>query len=281
MKYIISEVKVEESLEEISSIAHIILEHVFDINRTEIILDRSVNFSKAREKELNRILKRLNDNEPIQYIIGESDFYGRTYTVGPGILIPRSETEELIQLVLSENKGKKIRFLDIGTGSGCIPITIAKELKGARASAIDFDPRVIKVARKNAERHEAAVEFLLIDILKEPIPLTGLDVIISNPPYVLESEKAQMKPNVLEYEPERALFVKDDDPLLFYRRIAELAKQALKEGGTLYFEINEKYGEEVKMLLEVMDYTHVEVVKDIYGKDRIVRATNYIDISSF
>ncbi|MBL3654818.1 peptide chain release factor N(5)-glutamine methyltransferase [Fulvivirga sediminis] len=281
LSYIISEVKLEEPEEEISSIAHIILEHVFDINRTEIILDRSVNFSKTKEKQLHQILKRVNENEPIQYIIGESDFYGRSYTVGPDILIPRSETEELVQLVLNENKGNKIRFLDIGTGSGCIPITIAKELRGSRAYAIDFDPRVIKVARKNAEKHAASVEFLLIDILTEPIPVTCLDVIISNPPYVLESEKVQMKPNVLDYEPERALFVKDEDPLLFYRRIAELAKMALKEGGFLYFEINEKYGEEVKMLLEVMEYSQVEVIKDIYGKDRMVRATNNIAITSF
>ncbi|UII22630.1 peptide chain release factor N(5)-glutamine methyltransferase [Fulvivirga ligni] len=278
LQYIIQEITIDEAPEEISSIAHMVLEDLFDINKTEIILDRSVNFSKEKEKALKQMLKRINDHEPIQYILGEAEFYGRKFNVGPGVLIPRSETEELIQLIVNENKGKKIRFLDIGTGTGCIPITLTKELREVRANAIDFDPRVIKIARKNAERYEVPVEFLLIDILKEPIPLTGLDVIISNPPYVLESEKVDMKSNVLDYEPHTALFVEDSDPLIFYRRIAELSKQALKEGGSLYFEINERYGEEVQMLLEVMDYTHVEVVKDIHGKDRIVRATNSVDV---
>ncbi|MBL6449839.1 peptide chain release factor N(5)-glutamine methyltransferase [Fulvivirga sp. 29W222] len=279
-KYIIDGIHLEESVEEIQSIAYLVMEHVFGMDRAEIILDRSINVSNSKEKELKEFIKRINTHEPIQYIIGKTEFYGREFKVDRGVLIPRGETEELVQLIIKENHGKKIKFLDIGTGTGCIPITLLKELKGSRAFAIDYDPRAIKVSRKNAQLHSIQVEFMLIDILNEPIPVQTLDVIVSNPPYVTENDRLQMKPNVLKYEPAMALFVEDSDPLLYYRRIAELAKSTLKEHGVLYFEINERFGKEVQALLEVMDYSNVQIVKDLHGKDRIVRASNSVNVLS-
>ncbi|GAA0892366.1 peptide chain release factor N(5)-glutamine methyltransferase [Fulvivirga kasyanovii] len=278
LKYITDEIHLEESAEEVLSIAYLIMEHVFGLDKAEIILDRSINISNSKAKELKEFIKRINTYEPIQYILGETEFYGREFKVDKGVLIPRGETEELVQLIINENQGKKIKLLDIGTGTGCIPITLLKELRGARAFAIDYDPRAIKVARKNAQLHNVPIEFLLIDILNEPIPVQSLDVIVSNPPYVTESDKLQMKPNVLKYEPAMALFVEDSDPLLYYRRIAELAKSTLKEHGLLYFEINERFGEDVKTLLEVMDYSDVQIVKDLHGKDRIARASNSVNV---
>lgn len=280
LKYITDAIQLEEGPEEISSIAYLIMEHVFEINRTEIILDRSINVSNSKRKELAEFIKRVNTYEPIQYILGKTEFYGRELKVDTGVLIPRGETEELVRLIIQENTGKRIKFLDIGTGTGCIPVTLLKEIKGSRAFAIDYDPRAIKVARKNARLHDVQIEFLLIDILNEPIPIQSLDVIVSNPPYVTESDKLHMKPNVLKYEPSMALFVKDSDPLLYYRRIAELAKNTLKEYGLLYFEINERFGEDVRTLLEVMDYSNVQIIKDLHGKDRIVRASNSINVLS-
>ena len=278
--YISNKIQLDESTEEVKSLAYLLMEHIFKIERTDIILDRSVNITNGQKKQLEEALKRLNNNEPIQYIIGETEFYGRSFKINNSVLIPRGETEELVQLIIKENSGRKIRILDIGTGSGCIPVSLAKELKGSRVYAIDYDPRAIKVARKNAELHNVSVDYFLIDILNEPIPVTGLDVIVSNPPYVMDSEKTDMKENVLQYEPATALFVRDDDPLIYYRRIAELAKSSLKEHGNLYFEINERFGEDIRAMLEVMDYSNVEILKDLNGKDRMARATNSIPILS-
>ncbi|UII34314.1 peptide chain release factor N(5)-glutamine methyltransferase [Fulvivirga ulvae] len=280
LKYITDEIQLEESTEEVLSIAYMIMEHVFNLDKAEIILDRSINVANSKARELNEFIKRINTHEPVQYIIGQTEFYGREFKVDKGVLIPRGETEELVHLIINENHGKRIKLLDIGTGTGCIPITLLKELRGSRAFAIDYDPRAMKVARKNAELHKVQIEFLLIDILNEPIPVQSLDVIVSNPPYVTESDKLLMKPNVLKYEPAMALFVEDSDPLLYYRRIAELAKSTLKEHGILYFEINERFGEDVQALLEIMDYSKVQVIKDLHGKDRIVRASNSVNVLS-
>lgn len=279
LQFIIDEIQLEERPEEISSIAHLVMEHVFGIDRTEIILDRSVNVTRLKSKELRRFIKKINTDEPIQYIIGETEFYGRKFKVNPGVLIPRGETEELVQLIIKENAGKKVKFLDIGTGTGCIAITLLKELKGARGFAIDFDPRVMKTARQNVLLHDVHLEFLLMDILNEPIPVSSFDVIVSNPPYITESDKTAMRPNVVMYEPAMALFVKDSDPLVFYRRIAEQAKKVLKPQGFLYFEINERFGEDLCALLEVMEYADVKVLKDLHGKSRIIRATNSMEFS--
>ena len=255
------------------SIAYMVLEHLFKIDKVEIITDRSVNLSKSQWKSLRAIADRINQEEPIQYILEEADFYGRKFTVSRSVLIPRNETEELAALIVHDHKGKKIRLLDIGTGTGCIAITVAKELKLGKVHAIDFDPRVIKVARVNATLHQVDLDIMMIDVLKENIPLQGLDVIVSNPPYVLDSEKEVMSNNVLQYEPQTALFVSDDQPIIFYEIIADRALEALRDEGKLYFEINERFGEQVKFMLERKGFKHVTVIQDIHGKDRIVRGS--------
>lgn len=272
-QYIKDEIKINEPEKEVTSIAYYLLHELFGIDKAEVILDRSVNISGSQQKELNRFIDRLNQYEPIQYIVGEAEFYGRKFKVDSSTLIPRNETEELVQEIITSEKGNRIKFLDIGTGTGCIPITLAKELKETRAFACDIDPRVIKIAKHNAEKHNVDIDFMLMDILSEKIPLTNLDVIVSNPPYVRDSEKSQMSANVVDYEPEQALFVRDDDPLLYYRRIAELAQETLKPGGRLYVEINEAFGEDIQTLLEVMDYNDVLVLQDINSKNRIVKGT--------
>lgn len=272
LQFIRESITLEESPEEINSLANQIIEHLFDLEQSDIIMDRSINLSSSEIKALDKFIGRINEHEPIQYIIGEADFYGRKFKVNQSVLIPRPETEELVHLIVNEHKLKKVKFVDVGTGTGCIPITLLKELPESKAYAIDFDPRVIKIAKQNAITHGVSIDFMLMDILRENIPLQSLDFIVSNPPYVTYNDKNHMKANVLNYEPPTALYVKDDDPLLFYRRIAEQAVNCLKPGGKIYFEVNEKYAEDVKALLEVMDYTEGVVIKDINGKDRIVHA---------
>ncbi|MEM6523587.1 MAG: peptide chain release factor N(5)-glutamine methyltransferase [Bacteroidota bacterium] len=272
-QYIYNSITIDEPEEEVSAISYLILENQFGINRAEVIVDRSLNLSSKELKALHEFIDRVNNNEPLQYILGEAEFYGRKFIVDLSVLIPRPETEELVNLIIKENKGKKIKFLDIGTGSGCIPITLSKELKETKAYAIDVDPRTIKTARANASKFDVNVEFMLIDILTEGIPNSPYDVIVSNPPYIRESERAAMKENVKDHEPSKALFVVDDDPLLFYRRIAELSKESLKDGGRMYFEVHEDYGEDVQIMLDVLDFKEVKLIKDLSEKDRIVRAT--------
>ncbi len=274
LQWVVDYIDLDESVNEIQSLAYIVVEHMFNINKSEIITDRSLNLNSSQLKKLKKLLDRINKSEPIQYILGEAEFFGRQYIVSPGILIPRNETEELVNLIIQDYKEKKIKVLDIGTGSGCIPITLVKELKLTKAYAIDFDPRVIKIARQNAAKHQVDIDFLMIDILKEKIPIHGLDVIVSNPPYVTQSEKSEMKANVLGYEPSTALFVSDDDPLIFYKRIAIIGRESLKEDGKLYFEINEKFGQQVAQMLEQNGYKNIELIADLNGKDRIVKASN-------
>lgn len=272
LRYIKESIQLDESEEELNSLSSYILEHLFSIDRNEIILDRSINLSSSQIKSLHKFLERINQHEPIQYIIGEADFYGRKFLVNPSVLIPRSETEELVYLIAQEFKGKKPKFADIGTGTGCIPITLMKEFAGAKAFAIDFDPRVIRTAKQNAQKHEVAIDFMLLDILREQLPLQSLDFVVSNPPYVTYADKELMKQNVINHEPATALYVKDEDPLLFYRRIAELAVKSLKPGGKIFFEVNERFADDVKELLEVMDYVEGVVSKDLNGRDRMVHA---------
>ncbi|MEM9856729.1 MAG: peptide chain release factor N(5)-glutamine methyltransferase [Bacteroidota bacterium] len=277
-QYVFDKINIDEPEQERTAIAYLILEHQFAIAKSEVIVDRSLNISTKELKSLEQFIERVNNNEPLQYILGEAEFYGRKFNVDLSVLIPRPETEELVHLIIKENKGKKIKFLDIGTGSGCIPVTLSKELKETKAYAIDVDPRTIKTARSNALKFNVDIEFMLIDILTEDIPNVPYDVIVSNPPYIRESEREALKENVKEHEPSKALFVVDNDPLLFYRRIAELSKSALKDAGRVYFEVHENYGEDVKIMLEVLDFTEVELIKDLNEKDRIIRAVWSNDI---
>lgn len=210
--------------------------------------------------------------EPLQYIEGRTLFLGREFWVAPGVLIPRPETEELVELMLKEIPADA-RILDVGTGSGCIAISLAKALPDALVTAWDVSPEALSVARANARKLQADVRFVECDVLACQVDEVGLyDVIVSNPPYVTEAEKADMEPNVLQWEPSLALFVPDDDPLRFYRRIAVLGRDMLADGGRLYFEINRAYGREMVEMLRTMGYVRVRVKKDLSQNDRFVIA---------
>ena len=255
--------------QEAESLIHWLLEHHLGMRRVDMM-------QFMGEKDLPDTLKndfeRLKTGEPIQYILGHGPFYGREFSVSPATLIPRSETEELVHLILKENPAEGLTILDIGTGTGCIPITLKLEMKAARVFGLDVSEEALEVAIENGKILHAQVDFLKCDILKETPILPPLDILISNPPYVAWSEKSQMHPNVLEFEPHLALFVSDDDPLLFFRVIGEKGKLLLKPGGKLYFESNEQYAFQVAELLNRMGYSEVNVLKDINGKNRMIAA---------
>ncbi|AFL83401.1 protein-(glutamine-N5) methyltransferase, release factor-specific [Belliella baltica DSM 15883] len=238
--------------------------------KMEILKDE--NLAKI-PKNLEAAFSQLLEKVPIQYILGKAPFYGREFIVNSAVLIPRNETEELVHLIIKENKKLNLRILDIGTGSGCIPISLALEIPSSKIFALDISEDALRVAIENAEKNEARVEFFQTDILKEEIPIRNLDIIVSNPPYVCESEKSLMHENVLNFEPHLALFVKDNDPLIFYKIIAQKAKSSLILGGKLYFEINEALGQEIYDLLKELGYTEIAILKDLNNKDRIVKAT--------
>ncbi|MCH7413056.1 peptide chain release factor N(5)-glutamine methyltransferase [Belliella sp. R4-6] len=237
--------------------------------RLEILSDE---FIENVPQELYEALSQLLEKKPIQYILGTAPFYGREFKVDPSVLIPRNETEELVHLIIKENKRLNLRILDIGTGSGCIPISLALEIPSSKVYALDVSKEALAVAEENAEEHEARVEFFQMDVLREELPVKDLDIIVSNPPYVCESEKSLMHENVLQFEPHLALFVSDEDPLVFYKVIAHKAKSNLKIGGKIYFEINEALGKATRNLLVDLDFSDVEVLKDLNGKDRMVKA---------
>jgi len=219
-------------------------------------------------------IKRLLKNEPVQYVIGHTYFLDHKLNVTPAVLIPRQETEELVSMIIKNEKNNdQLRILDIGTGSGCIPISLSLALDCRQVIGIDISKSALDVAQNNASNSKALVTFQLLDILRQAIPFRNLDVIISNPPYVLESDKKQMDKNVLDFEPEIALFVPDNHPLKFYEAIAKKAVESLKKGGRLYFEIHENYGKRVKLLLEDLGYQEITLRQDIFlEKDRMVSA---------
>lgn len=226
--------------------------------------------SKTEAASLLADFQRLQSGEPIHYIFGEAPFYGRNFTVTRDTLIPRNETEELVHLILKENPKSGLRVLDLGTGSGCIPITLALELQAPEVNALDVSLAALEVARKNAARLGAQVQFLEGDLLGD-IPNIGVfDVLVSNPPYVPLRDKEEMHANVLNFEPHLALFVPDEDPLLFYRAIGDWGQRLLKKGGKLYLEIYENLSEELVQLLLSSGYTQVNVHRDLNGKNRMV-----------
>ena len=218
---------------------------------------------------------RLRNHEPIQYVIGHEMFFDLKFFVSPATLIPRPETEDLVRLVLNEAKEIKkdrISILDIGTGTGCIAISIAKNLKNAEVDAMDVSESALEIAEKNAKYNEVKINFIEDDVLSVDELFKKYDFIISNPPYVRESEKERMEKNVLLHEPETALFVKDEDPLVFYRKITSLAKLYLLPHGKLFFEINEYLGEELVEMIEGFGFPKVKLIEDLYGKNRFIEA---------
>ncbi|MBN7813625.1 peptide chain release factor N(5)-glutamine methyltransferase [Algoriphagus sp. H41] len=254
---------------EAQSLAAWLIEHHFGLKRIDgpTLLEEE----KVPEK-LQEDLARLKSGEPIQYILGKGPFYGREFLVTSATLIPRNETEELVHLIIKENKAANLRILDIGTGTGCIPISLALEMNSPDVYALDISEPALAIARKNAEVLGANVRFELCDILTQTPTVGKLDILVSNPPYVLESDKSQMHQNVLAHEPWTALFVTDEDPLIFYRVIAEKGRKILKPGGKLYFEIHESKGELVHALLASTGYVDVRILQDLNGKDRMCAA---------
>ena len=260
--------------EEVQSFFTLLSEFILNYTRLDTVLKASEIISEENQQQFLEAIRRLKQFEPIQYIIGATEFYGLPFKVTPATLIPRPETEELVQWILeeylAESQNQSLHFLDIGTGSGCIAIALAKNLPSIKISAVDVSKPALQVAQENAQNNQAAVTFFELDILKASALPETYNLIVSNPPYVRELEKKMMQPNVLSFEPESALFVSNVDPLLFYRKIAELAKQHLTPNGLLFFEINEYLGKELIELLLSIGFSEITVKKDIFNKDRML-----------
>lgn len=257
---------------EAANLSRIVCCEMLGQSHIDYYLGKDMILSPKDEKELESILSRLCNFEPIQYVQGTARFLGRTFRVAPGGLIPRPETEELVERMLEE-VAPASRILDIGTGSGCIAVTLSKELPEAEVTAWDISGEALAIAGDNNRLLQTSVQFVQRDVLTyQPAEDEYFDVIVSNPPYVTETEKKDMEPNVLNWEPSGALFVPDSDPLRFYRRIGELGRSMLTVGGRLYFEINRAFGEAVASMLRKQGYTNVRIRKDISGNDRYVIA---------
>lgn len=284
---------------EAQALVRLIMERVCGISTYQLLLGKGKDLSDTEKSKVKEIVEGLRLYKPIQYLIGTAEFYGMVFKVTPDVLIPRPETAELVERVIKDYHGQSPRILDIGTGSGCIAISLAKHLPGARVTGMDISPEALSIAAENAHGNDVSVHFIEFDILSESkISFSRMarefhkhetkcslgrnkvfismkqkfDCIVSNPPYIMNKEKAAMEANVLEHEPHLALFVPDDDPLLFYRAIARFGQSALAKGGRLYFEINALCGNETVALLEQENYKEVELIQDLYGKDRIVKA---------
>lgn len=256
---------------EAESLFYICLEELKGWKKVDLAMNSNTELDRIELVKWNEVLTQLEQERPIQYVFGNAHFYGLEFFVDENTLIPRPETEELVEWIINENKGKKdIKILDIGTGSGCIAITLAKNLPEAKVYAIDVSKDALAKARGNAVRNEADVTFIEKDILVADSLPESFDIIVSNPPYIRNLEKQEIKNNVLQYEPHLALFVDDNDPLLFYRKIAKLGGQNLLVNGKIYFEINQYLGPQTVSMLEEEGYKNVILKKDIYGNDRMV-----------
>jgi len=259
---------------EIEGITYILLEHLLNYSKIEIQLNKNEKIEQNNFERISEALVDLKRSIPIQYIIGETEFYDLRFKVNEHTLIPRQETEELVHAIINDNRVVNPKILDVGTGSGCIPIVLAHNIVGANVSSVDVSEGAIVTAKENALINKTAISFYHRDFLnwEDYSWDKDFDIIVSNPPYVKESEKELMQKNVLAYEPHTALFVDDNDPLIFYRRIAEFAKSHLKKGGKLYFEINEALGCEMVELQESLGFTSVRLMKDLNGRDRMTSA---------
>ena len=260
------------SAEERKTLYYIILQYLFDAPLSVALIKEMEGFTIEQEQKLSHITERLVRNEPIQYILGECLFRDITWKVTPDVLIPRPETSELIDWICEEHKEQEGKILDIGTGSGCIAISLKKELPRFSVHASDISEKALQIAKNNAKNLAIDITFHCDDILNSQLTnLENWDIIVSNPPYIMNMEKVDMSVTVLNYEPHTALFVPDEDPLLFYRSIAQFGKEHLKKNGSLYFEINGLLGNETITLLKEMGYKDLMLKTDDYGKERMVR----------
>lgn len=258
---------------EIHSFSQLIIEKLTGFSRAEIIVNKNTQFSEKQYHEIETFIEKLKKFIPVQYILGETEFYGLTFSVNDSVLIPRPETEELVDWIRTENdRSATLNILDIGTGSGCIAISLKHEFPNSTIDAFDISEAALETARSNAKCNQLDVNFSIVDILNASELPEKWDIIVSNPPYVLENEKAEIQPNVLENEPHLALFVPDNDPLLFYRSIAKFAIKQLMPNGKLYFEINRQYGKTTTELLSELGFIDIKLRKDISGNDRMVKA---------
>ncbi len=260
-------------VEEIDALFFRVTEAFLQIGRLDLATQPSLSISPKEHLLLEDALHQLKEQRPIQYVVGTTPFHGHTFAVDERVLIPRPETEELVDWILSETeKNVELHILDIGTGSGCIAISLAKALPKSTVEAWDVSKKALELAKRNAGENDATLQLKNIDIMKIESLKNKYDMIVSNPPYVSISEKERMTPNVLNYEPPQALFVNDKDPLLFYRKIGKLAREGLYPKGRLFVEINEAYGSEVVALLQEMGFKDVLLRRDFRGKDRMIRA---------
>lgn len=258
---------------ELDGMTRVIFEDVLMWQPIDIVMRENEQLPEFFDNRLASIIERLKQFEPLQYILGKARFHGHSFAVTPAVLIPRPETEQLVDMIVDENPGTDLQVLDIGTGSGCIAISLARALKFAQVTATDISPAALEVARQNATALKTRVGFVEQDILTCCAPSEAWDIIVSNPPYITEQEKASMERNVLDYEPHNALFVPDDDPMLFYRPIATYASRALKNGGRLYLEINRAMAQQVSDTLRMAGLSNIQVHNDFNGNVRFVTAT--------
>ena len=262
---------------EVEALFYLATDYFLNLNRLQLALDPDYTISTVEEQHLVTVLKSLKEQKPIQHILGETEFFGLPFRVSAHTLIPRPETEELVSWIITSHSETQyvtpLKILDIGTGTGCIPIALAKNLDSIEIEAMDVSRAALQVARENAKRNDVSVEFIHRDILEDSTDLARpkYDIIVSNPPYVRQMEKKDMKPNVLDNEPHLALFVDDSEPLLFYEAICRFALGQLRDGGTLYFEINEHFGKEMIALLKQFGFRDIELRIDIFGKDRMIK----------
>lgn len=259
-------------IEETTALTRIISTEILDIPQSTFFLKDDVTLTPRQEMLLYSTIERLKKHEPIQYILGHCDFCGHTFKVTPETLIPRPETSELVEWIAEEQKGSKVNILDIGTGSGCIAISLSCKLPGCYIAAWDISSGALAVAEENNRSNGSEVTFSQVDILAYQPQCEMFDIIVSNPPYIKENERKSMEANVLDWEPHTALFVPDNDPLLFYRAIAEKALVMLTPGGALYFEINRAHGAETVEMLQSLGYRKTELRKDLAGNDRMIKA---------
>lgn len=256
---------------ESASLSMIIMKTIFQPYGLHKIYDPQFRINEAQTSEITGIVKELKTGKPYQQVLGETEFFNCKIKVTPDVLIPRPETEELVDLIIRENKDFEGEIIDFGTGSGCIAIALAINIPHSKVTGLDISPKALDVARLNAAHNKAEVRFEKNDILDFNPEGKKAGIIVSNPPYVRQSEKAGMKRNVLDFEPSQALFVDDSDPLVFYRKILEIANQILIRGGKVYFEINEALGSEMKDLITSNGYSEVRIMKDLNNRDRIAK----------